>query len=56
MNFTIKAENPKTKEPIHYEYEREHKKEMRRIEAVEKELKHHEQLGMAKAHPQRPKS
>ena len=51
MNFTIKAEKPKTKEPIHYEYGAMHC-----IEAVEKELKHHEQLGMAKAHPQRPKS
>ena len=34
----------------HYEKESEHRMEIRRISALEKELKHHESLGMDKAH------
>ena len=36
--------------------EKEEMREEREIKGIKKELKHHEQLGMAKAHPQRPKS
>lgn len=49
-NFKITAEKPKHKEPVHYEYEREHVLEMRRIKALEKELKRHESMSAEKAH------
>lgn len=51
-NFKITAEKPKHKEPAHYEYEREHVQEMRRIKAVEQELKRHEAQPAEKAHGQ----
>ena len=38
------------REPMHYEKVSEHRQEMSRIKAVEKELKRHESLGMDKAH------
>lgn len=34
----------------HYEKVSEHRSELKRISALEKELKHHESLGMDKAH------
>lgn len=34
----------------HYEKVSEHRSELKRIGALEKELKHHESLGMDKAH------
>jgi len=50
-NYTITAAKSKTpKEPMHYEKVSEHREEMKRIAAVEKELKRHESLGMDKAH------
>ena len=50
-NYTITAAKSKTpKEPMHYEKVSEHRDEMKRIAAVEKELKRHESLGMDKAH------
>ena len=50
-NYTIIAAKSKTpKEPMHYEKVSEHRQEMSRIKAVEKELKRHESLGMDKAH------
>ena len=49
--FVITAAKSKTpKEPMHYEKVSEHRAEMSRIQAVEKELKRHESLGMDKAH------
>jgi hypothetical protein len=50
-NYTITAAKSKTpKELMHYEKVSEHRQEMSRIKAVEKELKRHESLGMDKAH------
>jgi len=50
-NYTITAAKSKTpKEPMHYEKVSEHRQEMKRIAAVEKELKRHESLSMDKAH------
>lgn len=48
--FTItEAKRPETKGG-HYEKVSEHRSELARIGALEKELKHHESLGMDKAH------
>jgi hypothetical protein len=50
-NYKITEMKSKTpKEPMHYEKVSEHREEMKRIAAVEKELKRHESLGMDKAH------
>jgi len=50
-NFVITASKSKTsKEPMHYEKVSEHREEMKRIAAVEKELKRHESQGLDKAH------
>ena len=50
-NYTITAAKSKTpKEPMHYEKVSEHRSEMKRIVAVEKELKKHESQGLDKAH------
>jgi uncharacterized membrane-anchored protein len=50
-NYKITAEKSKTpKEPMHYEKVSEHRSEMARIKAVEKELKRHESQGLDKAH------
>ena len=49
-NFRItEAKRPETKGG-HYEKVSEHRSELARIGALEKELKHHESLGMEKAH------
>ena len=49
-NFKItEAKRPETKGG-HYEKVSEHRDEMKRIAALEKELKRHESLGMDKAH------
>ena len=49
--FTITPAKSKTpREPMHYEKVSEHRSELSRIKAVEKELKHHEAQGMDKAH------
>ena len=49
-NFTIKEAKRKPTPTGHYEKASEHKEEMRRIAALEKELKHHEAQGLDKAH------
>jgi hypothetical protein len=49
-NFKVTQEKSKSKEPVHYEYEREHVAEMRRIKALEQELKRHEKMPAEKAH------
>jgi hypothetical protein len=49
--FIITAAKSKTpREPMHYEKVSEHRQEMSRIKAVEKELKRHEAQGLDKAH------
>tara|TARA_R110002126_G_scaffold129415_2_gene272211 strand:+ start:216 stop:416 length:201 start_codon:yes stop_codon:yes gene_type:complete len=49
--FTITPAKSKTpREPMHYEKVSEHRQEMSRIKAVEKELKQHEAQGLDKAH------
>ena len=50
-NFKITASKSSTpKEPMHYEKVSEHREEMKRIAAVEKELNRHESQGLEKAH------
>ena len=49
-NFKITAAKPSKREPMHYEKVSEHREEMKRIAAVEKELKRHESQGLDKAH------
>jgi hypothetical protein len=50
-NFTISGDMKSKKTPTgHYEPEKQHKSEMKRIVAVEKELKKHEKMPAAKAH------
>ena len=49
-NFKISQVKGKPTPTGFYESKAEHKKEMQRIEKVEKELKHHESLGLDKAH------
>ena len=50
-NFKItSAKSSAPKQPIHYEKVSEHRSEMSRIKAVEKELKQHEAQGLDKAH------
>ena len=49
--FTITPAKSKTpREPMHYEKVSEHRSEMSRIKAVEKELKQHKAQGLDKAH------
>ena len=49
--FVVTAAKSKTpREPMHYEKVSEHRSEMKRIAAVEKELKRHESQGLDKAH------
>ena len=48
--FVITRSNKPSKEGMHYEKASEHRKELSRIAAVEKELKHHESQGLDKAH------
>ena len=48
--FTITKTNKPSKEGMHYEKVSEHRSELARIGALEKELKHHEAQGMDKAH------
>jgi hypothetical protein len=50
-NFKItSAKSITPKQPMHYEKVSEHRSEMSRIKAVEKELKQHEAQGLDKAH------
>jgi hypothetical protein len=49
-NFKISQVKGKPTPTGFYESKAEHKQEMQRIAKVEKELKHHESLGMDKAH------
>ena len=49
-NFKITEKKQPATKSGHYEKESEHRMEIRRISALEKELKHHESLGMDKAH------
>jgi hypothetical protein len=48
--FTITEVKGKPTSGGHYEKESEHRMELRRISALEKELKHHEAQGLGKAH------
>lgn len=48
--FTITAAKQPATKGGHYEKVSEHRSELKRIAALEKELKHHESLGMDKAH------
>jgi hypothetical protein len=50
-NFKITESKRKSTPTGHYEIEREHKKESRKIAEIEKELKEHEKTDMAHAHP-----
>jgi hypothetical protein len=52
-NFKITQAKRQPTNGGHYEVEREHKKEMRKIAELEKELKAHEKTDMAHAHPMR---
>ena len=49
-NFKITPVKQPATKGGHYEKVSEHRDEMKRIVAVEKELKRHESLGMDKAH------
>jgi hypothetical protein len=50
-NFKVSGDMKSKKTPTgHYEPVKEHKDEMRRIAALEKELKHHEKMPASKAH------
>lgn len=49
-NYTVKQVKNKPTPTGYYETKQEHKEEMRRISAVEKELKKHESKPMSKAH------
>lgn len=49
-NFKITESKGKSTPSGHYEKVSEHRSELKRIAALEKELKHHESLGMDKAH------
>ena len=49
-NFKLTESKRQSTPTGHYEKESEHRMEIRRISALEKELKHHESLGMDKAH------
>ena len=48
--FVITAKKQPATNGGHYEKESEHRMELRRIAAVEKELKRHESQGLDKAH------
>ena len=50
-NFKITQAKSKPTSGGHYVMEREYKKESRKVEALEKELKAHEKTDMAHAHP-----
>jgi len=52
-NFKITESKRNATSTGHYEMEREHKKELRKIAELEKELKEHEKTDMAHAHPMR---
>ena len=49
-NFKITEAKRKSTPSGEYEKVSEHRSELKRISALEKELKHHESLGMDKAH------
>jgi hypothetical protein len=50
-NFKVSGNLQSKKTPTgHYEPVKEHREEMRRIAALEKELKHHEKMPASKAH------
>ena len=49
--MVLTREKAKHTEPKLYVFEREHKKEARKVAALEKELKEHEKTDMAHAHP-----
>ena len=48
--FVITKSNKPSKEGMHYEKVADHKSELSRIAALEKDLKHHEAQSMDKAH------
>ena len=48
--FVVTESKRKSTPTGHYEKESEHRMEIRRISALEKELKHHESQGLDKAH------
>ncbi len=48
--FVITRSNKPSKEGMHYEKVADHKSELSRIAALEKDLKHHEAQGLDKAH------
>jgi len=50
-NFTLTRGEPKRQQEKEYVIEREYKKEVRKVAALEKELKAHEKTDMAHAHP-----
>ena len=49
-NFKISESKGKSTTTGHYEKVSEHRSELKRIAALEKELKHHESQSMEKAH------
>lgn len=49
-NFKITASKQPATKGGHYEKVSEHRSELKRIAALEKELKHHEAQGLDKAH------
>jgi len=50
-NFTVTRAKPSHSEAKEYIFEREYKKEARKVAEIEKELKKHEKTDMAHAHP-----
>jgi len=48
--FVITRSNKPSKEGMHYEKVADHKSELSRIAALEKDLKHHEAQSINKAH------
>ena len=49
--YEIKAAKSKAQEPKHYVVEKDFQKELKRVNELNKELKEHERMSMAEAHP-----
>ena len=50
-NFKIKEEKRECKDDKHYVVEKDFQKELKRVNALHKELKEHERMNMSEAHP-----
>lgn len=49
--YEIKAAKSKQQESKHYVVEKDFQKELKRVNELNKELKEHERMSMAEAHP-----